>query len=89
VGNLAAMASTNGKSQTGPDLTAQVIAAERLARAIVSAFDACEDSDAELTQRQKIPFVEASLLEFDGFGADLRLVALIRDALGPHERPAA
>jgi hypothetical protein len=89
------MASTNGKPQPADlpacfEPTAQVIAAERFAKALMSAFDACAELGAPLTQRQRVLVVESALLEFDGFDADLRLVALIRDALHAHERrPAA
>jgi hypothetical protein len=50
---------------------AKVAAAERFARALVVAFGALDDLGLPLTDVQKIAMVQAALLEFDGFEAQL------------------
>lgn len=85
------MASTNGNGYERPQrrllddaldpTTAQVAAAQRLAGAIVGAFDACELARMPLTQRQKVAVVQAALLEFDGFAAHLSALGATGEAL--------
>ena len=66
------MSATNGNGRPGTTLlTAQVDAAERLARAIVFAFDVCDEDGVPLSQVQKVAIIEAALLEFDGHQAHL------------------
>jgi hypothetical protein len=60
---------------------AQVASAERIARAVVVAFDSCDEMDVPLTEIQKITMLEAILLEFDGFAAHLRSVASVGQVL--------
>jgi hypothetical protein len=70
------MSATNGNREAEPSvLTAQVAAAERVARAVIFAFEACEEGGVPLSQVQKVAVVEASLLEFDGLEADLSSLA--------------
>jgi len=52
-------------------LTAGVASAERLARAIVFAFESCEEGGVPLSHVQKVAVIEAALLEYDGLEADL------------------
>jgi hypothetical protein len=82
------VANSNGRPEPLV-ITAQLAAAERLASAIVFAFDVCEEGGVPLSQAQKIAVVEAALLEFDGFEASLEsltsVAALIRE-LGGHEQ---
>jgi hypothetical protein len=62
--------SHNGKDRHEPFApTAQVAAAQRLARAVIVAFAACEEACMPLSDLQKIAVIEAALLEFDGFEA--------------------
>jgi hypothetical protein len=68
--------------------TAKAAAAERLAGALVGAFDVCEQAGVPLSQLQKIALLEAALLEFDGLEAQLGSLAavdqLIRGLSGPN-----
>lgn len=76
------MASRNGNNGAGSEsLTAQVAAAERFARAIIVAFGALEELRAPLTDVQKIAFIEAALLEFDGFEAQLGSLEAVGEVL--------
>lgn len=76
------MSSTNGKREAETEaFTAQVAAAERVARAIVVAFDVCDEVGKPLVQIQKIAIIEAALLEFDGFDAQLSSLARIGELL--------
>jgi hypothetical protein len=52
-------------------LTATVASADRLARALVFAFDSCDEAGVPLSQMQKVALIEAAILEFDGLEADL------------------
>jgi hypothetical protein len=67
------MSSRNGSNGVGRDaaVMAKVAAAERFARALVVAFGALDDLGLPLTDVQKIAMVQAALLEFDGFEAQL------------------
>jgi len=58
-----------------------VATAERLARAIVLAFEACDESGVPLSQVQRISVIEAALLEFDGLDEDLRSQASVGELL--------
>jgi hypothetical protein len=58
-----------------------VEAAERLARATVSAFELCEGLGAPLTSAQKVALIEAGLLEFDGLEASLAAEARVDELL--------
>jgi len=72
---------TNGNG-TGPTDTvaiAQASAAERMAASIVLAFGACDDAGYPLTEVQQIAFVEAALLQFDGFTSRVRTL----EGIGP------
>jgi hypothetical protein len=76
------MSSQNGTSGATTDgLIAQVAAAERFARAIVVSFGVCEESDVPLSDAQKVAVIEAALLEFDGFEAQLRSLSSIGELL--------
>jgi hypothetical protein len=65
---------------------AHVASVERIARAIVLAFDSCDDSGAPLSEIQKIAVLEAILLEFDGFAAHLRTLESVGQALRELDR---
>jgi hypothetical protein len=70
---------------------ARISGAERFASAIVMAFDLCGEAGKALSQLQRIAIIEAALLEFDGFDAQLRSSATIEDllrALGGNGRKA-
>ena len=68
------MTSENGDARTEIAEIAQVAAAERIAAAVVSAFNSCEESGIELSEVQKIALIEAMLLQFDGFADQLRTI---------------
>jgi hypothetical protein len=75
---------TSGNGRTRAELaasTAKAVAAERLAGAVMSAFDICEQAGVPLSQLQKIALVEAVLLEFDGLEAHLRSLATVEEQL--------
>jgi hypothetical protein len=67
------MSSRNGSNGAARDaaVTAKVAAAERFARALVVAFGALDDLGLPLTDVQRIAMIQAALLEFDGFEAQL------------------
>jgi hypothetical protein len=66
------MPAQDGNGNRDPTVvTAQLAAAERMAGAIVLAFELCEEEGAPLTQTQKVAVVEAALVEFDGFAGHL------------------
>lgn len=66
------MPAQDGNGRRDPTVvTAQLTAAERMAAAIVLAFELCDEQGAPLTQEQKVAVVEAALMEFDGFEAHL------------------
>ena len=70
----------NGEAALMP-CAARVATAERLARAIVLAFEACDEAGVPLSQVQRISVIEAALLEFDGLDEDLRSQANVRELL--------
>ena len=79
---LASMPSGNGRRTNGlAPATAKAVAAERLAGAVMSAFDICEQAGVPLSQLQKVALVEAVLLEFDGLEAHLRSLAAVEEQL--------
>lgn len=64
--------SANGNANGNVSVaTTQLAAAERTARAIVFAFELSEGSGAPLSHAQKTYMIEAALIEFDGFEAEL------------------
>jgi hypothetical protein len=71
---------TNGEAALMP-CAARVATAERLARAIVLAFEACDEGGVPLSQIQRISVIEAALLEFDGLDDDLRSQATVGELL--------
>ncbi|HET7856187.1 MAG TPA: hypothetical protein VFL41_06990 [Gaiellaceae bacterium] len=78
------MQGANGNGRREPViLSAQLAAAERLAKAIVLAFEVCEEGGVPLSQAQKVAVVEAALLEFDGLERNLEsltnVAALLRE----------
>jgi hypothetical protein len=75
------MTTVNGNRPVDSAAFAHVASAERVARAIVLAFDSCDETGAPLSEIQKIAVLEAILLEFDGFGAHLRTLASVGQAL--------
>ena len=75
---------TSGNGRTRAELaasTAKAVAAERLAGAVMGAFDICEQAGVPLSQLQKIALVEAVLLEFDGLEAHLCSLATVEEQL--------
>jgi hypothetical protein len=75
---------TSGNGRTRAELaaaTAKAVAAERLAGAVLGAFDICEQAGVPLSQLQKIALVEAVLLEFDGLEAQLCSLATVEEQL--------
>lgn len=80
--HIGVMPSGNGRTTNGlAPATARAVAAERLAGAVMSAFDICEQAGVPLTQLQKVALVEAVLLEFDGLEAHLRSLAAVEQQL--------
>jgi hypothetical protein len=75
------MTTVNGNRSADTAALAQVASAERVARAIVLAFDSCDDTGAPLSEIQKITVLEAILIEFDGFAAHLRTLASVGQIL--------
>ena len=65
------MSGMNGDRAIENAAIAHVAAAERIARGIVVAFGTCEEVGVALSDVQKIAVVQAMLLEFDGFAAQL------------------
>ena len=61
--------------------TAKAAAAERFAGAIIAAFEVSEQVGWPLKQPQKVAFVEAALLEFDGLEAQLNSLVSIGELL--------
>lgn len=72
----------NGTGRAVPvALAARVAAAERFAGAIVSAFEKCEETNVPLSKAQKTTLLEAALVEFDGFEAELSSLMRVADLL--------
>ena len=66
--------------------TLQVVAAQRIAQATVTGFSFCEECGLPLSDRQKVAFLTAAMLELDGLHDELtgvlhveRLIAELRD----------
>ena len=76
----------NGNRPADAAAFAHVASAERVARAVVLAFDACDDAGAPPSDVQRIAVLEAVLLEFDGFAAHLRTLASVGQALRRADR---
>ena len=66
------MSATNGKSPVDTVPIAQSAAAERIASGLVVAFEACDEAGVGLSEIQKIAFIQAMLLQFDGFADHVR-----------------
>ena len=75
------MATNGGSEERLAPCAARVVTAERIARAIVLAFETCDESGVPLSQVQRISVIEAALLEFDGIEYDLRVQANVGDLL--------
>lgn len=76
------MISTNGNGRCVPVVSAaRVAAAERFAGVIVSTFEKCEETSVPLSKAQKTTMIEAALVEFDGFEAELSSLMRIADLL--------
>lgn len=75
------MTTVNGNHPADSAAFAHVASAERVARAIVLAFDSCDDAGAPLSEIQKVAVLESILLEFDGFAAHLRTLASVGQML--------
>jgi hypothetical protein len=76
------MISTNGTGRAVPvALAARVAAAERFAGAIVSTLEKCDESSVPLSRAQKTALLEAALVEFDGFEAELSSLMRIAELL--------
>jgi hypothetical protein len=73
--------SRNGRNGEAAGVLTTQVAANRFATAIVAAFGVCEEVCTPLTDLQKIAVIQAALLEFDGFEAELVSLASIGDLL--------
>jgi hypothetical protein len=62
--------------------TAQIAAAERIARALIVGFQLCADEHHPLNEIQQIELVKAALLVFDDFRGDVESQIRIGTALG-------
>jgi hypothetical protein len=79
---VARMISTNGTSRPVPvALAARVAAAERFAATIISTFEKCEETSVPLSKAQKTTLLEAALVEFDGFEAELSSLMRVAELL--------
>jgi hypothetical protein len=63
-------------------LIAQVAAADRTARVLVTACDACSDAGRPLSARQRVELIRSALLEFDGFNVELTGLLELEGRLG-------
>jgi hypothetical protein len=68
----AALACTRRTARVGSTTPRSPRGRERLAATIVVAFDACEDAGIGLSELQKVAFLHALLLQFDGFVEHVR-----------------
>ena len=76
------MISTNGNDRCAPVVSAaRVAAAERFAAVIVSTFEKCEETSIPLSKAQKTTMIEAALVEFDGFEAELSSLMRVAELL--------
>jgi hypothetical protein len=81
------MISTNGNGRGVPVASAaRVAAAERFAGVIVSAFEKCEETRIPLSKAQKTALIEAALVEFDGFEAELSSLLRVAELLSELSR---
>ncbi len=81
------MISTNGKSRGVPVASAaRVAAAGRFAGVIVSMFEKCDETSIPLSRAQKTALIEAALVEFDGFEAELSSLMRIAELLSELSR---
>ena len=84
------VSATNGNGKRPIDTVplAQSAAAERIASGLVVAFGACEEAGRGLSEVQKIAFIQAMLLQFDGFADSVRSLEsvgrLLRSLGHPH-----
>jgi hypothetical protein len=76
------MSATNGKSPVDTIPIAQSAAAERIAAGLVVAFGACEEAGVGLSEVQKVAFIQAMLLQFDGFADNVRSLEGVGRLLG-------
>jgi hypothetical protein len=88
------VSSRNGNGIPSETVTgaARNASARCLSRALICAFDVCDETGVPLSQLQRIAILEAVLCEFDGFGENLSSLAtvswLLRE-LGPLGSPHA
>jgi hypothetical protein len=81
------MISTNGNGRAVPVTSvARVAAAERFAGVIVSTFEKCDETSIPLSKAQKTALIEAALVEFDGFEAELSSLMRIAELLSELSR---
>jgi hypothetical protein len=74
------------RTNEGAESTLQVVAAQRVAQTAVTGFALCEECGLPLSERQKVAFLTAALLELDGLRDEvvgvLHVERLIADLLG-------
>ncbi len=75
------MSAMNGNSPHGSKSAVQVAAAQRFAEALVVGFAVCEEAGAPFSELQKVALIEAALLQFDGFDAQLTALSVVHDLL--------
>ena len=76
------MSSENGHEPAEVTVfTAHAAAARCLARVVAVSLDACDDGGFPLSEVQKVAIVEATLLEFDGFGIQLASLVAVGELL--------
>ena len=76
------MSSKNGHEPAEVTVfTAHAAAARCLARVVAVSLDACDDGGFPLYEVQKVAIVEATLLEFDGFGIQLASLVAVGELL--------
>jgi hypothetical protein len=73
--------------------TMQVVVAERVARLVVAGCGLCEESGVPLTERQKVAFLTAIVLELDGMRDELaglrRVERLLAELGGGNGHPSS
>ena len=76
---------TERRTTEGVEATLYVVAAQRVARAMVTGFGLCEESGFPLTDGQKVALLTAAMLELDGMREEIdgvvrveRLIAELR-----------
>ncbi len=76
------MSATNGDSPVhGGRSAIQVAAAQRFAEALVVGFEVAEQAGAPFSEIQKVALIEAALLQFDGFEAQLATLTIVDEIL--------